>query len=588
MQTSTLRLCSVAWGHRLMLAAMGLMTGAIALGLVLVFGFAQPASAQSANGPLSFGNNFFVTGDYVVAGAQGMNTNFANDGTTTGTITIPDANPGIQPGSSSTCIINGKIKKNCVPAGADIVAAFLYWQTVEKVGQPGSGQSGFFRSYAITGAAVNSHTTVSFSFGGCTGGSTGKTVQTYRADVRGYLPQDASGNILANNTYQVRLPSVGPSAPLTLGATLVIIYRVLAPNFPLNSIVIYEGGFSNSSSPSLTMTQKVQGFYQAGNGPAPATTPISRLTHIVGGGKSNKFENVYLNNLNTPLPSLYGNGQPPFPGYYGGSTGYGWDNTTWTFPDQNGHNPVNAGDASATTKVVPTTSNQGCVSWGAVVVSTTVQNGDGDGILDVWKVPTAPHSSSTPGYCDASVNEGQCNGPGDPAWVDLPGATPGQKDVFLQLDYMCSSPSGVDKCTIGNGTDYSFDPRLTGADVMMTNAFFGNGHGIHLHINPVNPSGTTQPVHAIQERTCTDRSNDPICASVATNGLTPFPGQPGVVGWKAGFEFLKNQPLNPVLDGTTWTETQCDNNPSTCIRRFQYGRKDSYHYAVFAHAIGRP
>jgi len=544
--------------------------------LGLLFTTAQSGFAQS-DPPLTFANNFFVTGDYVVGGAQGLNTNFANDGTTTGTITIPDLNPGIQPGPSANCIINGKLKQNCVPAGADIVAAFLYWQTVEKLGQPGSGKNGFFRGYAITGAAVNSNNTVSFSFGGCTGGSTGKIIETYRADVRGYLPQDASGNILANSTYQVRLPSVGPSAPLTLGATLVIIYRVLAPNFPLNSIVIYEGGFANSSAPSLTMTQKVQGFYDA------AVNPVSRLTHIVGGGKNNKFQNVYLNDFNTPLPVLYASGQP-FPGYYS-SGGYGWDNTTWTFPDQHGHNPVNAGDASATTKVVPASSNQGCVSWGAVIVSTTVQNTDGDGILDVWKVPAVPHSL-TPGYCDASVNEGQCNGPGDPAWVDLPGAVHGQKDVFLQLDYMCSSPGGVDKCITGNGTDYSFDPRLTGADVMMTNAF--SAKGIHLHINPVNPSGTTQPVHAIQEQTCTDNSNDPICASVATNGLTPFPGQPGVVGWKAGFEFLKNQPLNPTLDGTTWTETQCDNNPSTCIRRFQYGRKDSYHYAVFSHAIGRP
>src|ERR1700674_583871 len=68
------------------------------------------ASFAQSKPPLNFGNNFFVTGDYVVGGAQGMNTNFANDGTTTGTITIPDANPGIT-GTKS------------VPTGAQIVAA---------------------------------------------------------------------------------------------------------------------------------------------------------------------------------------------------------------------------------------------------------------------------------------------------------------------------------------------------------------------------------------------------------------------------------------------------------------------------------
>jgi hypothetical protein len=565
-----------------------------ALTLILVLGLARTAAAQTNVNPLTFGNNYFVTGDYVVGGAYNMNTNMVTIGSNTytiGTINIPDANnPGITGAKS-------------VPTGAQIVAAFLYWQTVEKIGvmpgQPGSGQIGYFRplknggppapGYLITGVDLMSQNTVSFSNGGCTGGSTGKVVRTYRASVGGYLPQDPSGNILANSTYEVRLPSSGSNTPLTLGATLVIIYRVLAPNFPLNSIVIYDGPFAPGGT-LLTMTQTVQGFYQAGqNGHAAQNPPLlSRLTHIVGSGHSNKFQNVYLNNLNTPLPSPYRNGLPPFPGWYGS-----WDNTTWTFDPNQTYvkfaNPVGEDSASATTKVVPTTSNQGCVSWGAVIFSTTVKNNDNDGLLDVWKVPAAPNAN-TPGYCDASVNEGVCK-VGDASWVDLPGAVHGEKDVFLQLDYMCSSVTGPNSCDTSqvnpNFTNYSFDPRLTGAVDKMTNAFFLGG-GIHLHVNPVNPMGTTQPVHAIQEQTCMDNSNNPLCASVATNGLTPFPGQPGVVGWKAGLEFLKNQPLNPILDGTTWTETQCANNPSTCIRRFQYGRKDSYHYAVFAHAIGRP
>ncbi|MGA9805583.1 MAG: hypothetical protein WBQ46_20245, partial [Terriglobales bacterium] len=34
------------------------------------------ASFAQSTPPLNFGNNFFVTGDYLVAGAYGMNTNF--------------------------------------------------------------------------------------------------------------------------------------------------------------------------------------------------------------------------------------------------------------------------------------------------------------------------------------------------------------------------------------------------------------------------------------------------------------------------------------------------------------------------------
>ena len=89
---------------------------------------------------------------------------------------------------------------------------------------------------------------------------------------------------------------------------------------------------------------------------------------------------------------------PQFPGYYGT-----WDNPTWTFGDPafpEIANPVSVDAASATTQVVPTASNPGCVSWGAVIVRTTVNEPDGDGLLDVWKTKQ--------GYCDASINGGVC------------------------------------------------------------------------------------------------------------------------------------------------------------------------------------
>ncbi len=301
------------------------MPGAIALGLVLglvlVFAFAQSAAAQNAaaaDPPLNFGNNFHTTGDYVVAGAYGLGASFGNDGFGTGTISIPDANPGIR-GTTT------------VPRGANILAALLYWQTVEKVGvtpgQPGSGQNGFFgpvfnkvpQLYPISGVNLPSHTNTSFSNGGCSGTSTGKLVRTYRADVRGFLPLDANGNVLVDSadgvTFQVRLPNVGNNTPLTFGATLVLIYRVVSPNFPLNAITIYDGTFAPNATPNFTMSQPVQGFYQAAN------SPVSRLTHIVGAGKSNKFQAASLSGGKNGIqraaiahPSPDGNGQPAFPG----------------------------------------------------------------------------------------------------------------------------------------------------------------------------------------------------------------------------------------------------------------------------------
>ena len=61
----------------------------------------------------------------------------------------------------------------------------------------------------------------------------------------------------------------------------------------------------------------------------------------------------------------------------------------------------------ATTSIVPSSSNSGCVSWGAMILSTTVQDTDHDGLLDVWEGPNQ-------GYNDAVSGQ----------FVALPGANP--------------------------------------------------------------------------------------------------------------------------------------------------------------------
>src|SRR5262245_19685438 len=115
----------------------------ITLGLVLLFGFAQIASAQAPTPlPLSLDNNYMVTGDYVVGGWTKTGSTTIN-GTlmSTGTISIPD----------QQAYVTNMAEQ--VPAGADIVAAFLYWQTVENSGVH-SGQSGFFNTYPISGTVL--------------------------------------------------------------------------------------------------------------------------------------------------------------------------------------------------------------------------------------------------------------------------------------------------------------------------------------------------------------------------------------------------------------------------------------------------
>lgn len=531
-----------------------LTTTAVAFGLMSVLAFAQTALAQT--NPLNFGNNFFVTGDYVVAGVglrgMGNATGFA-----TGYIKMPDDNT---------------VPAGGVPDGAQVVAAYLYWQTVESSQTTYAGQHGFFGpfaapsgellgapsgGYAITGARLgNPNAPVAWSSGGCSGNAQGsKTIRTYRANVLPFLPVDSQGNVLANGSYVVRLAdsgSNGGGTPLTLGATLVIVYRIMDKNVPLNSIIIYDGTFAQSNS-SSDMDQTIQGFYDA------ADSPVAKLTEIVGNGQPNKNEYVSFNGTN--LDSPYGGGLlPPFPGYYDQGTesktgGGSWDNPTWLV---NTLVPAGSGDATAT--VTPYASNSGCVSWGAIIMSTTVQDSDNDGLLDKWE--------KNQGYCDVSLGSQYCTTPSDkknppppvddPGWVALPDAHQNQKDIYVQMDSMCR-----DSATTCDPTDSSssFVPSGT-AQGEVIQAF--NNKGITLHLIPGN---------AIPEEECTGGSSTG-CA---------FPDQPGVVGWKGGLEYIKNYPLNYP------DELSCEQAlDGPCIRRFQHGRKDSYHYALFANALGAP
>ncbi len=174
--------------------------------------------------------------------------------------------------------------------------------------------------------------------------------------------------------------------------------------------------------------------------------------------------------------------------------------------------------------------------------------------------------------------EGQCN-VGDDSWVDLSGAAPGQRDIFVQFDYMCSNKTGVDSCDT-SGVNYSFDPHLSGADMALANAFANapqplapNNKPFSVHFNN---SWKSYPKHAIQEVTCSDATNN--------GALCAFPGQPGAVAWKAGFIFLKNQ----LVHQSDWTVCDPLNLTLDCVPRFQHGRKDSYHYVLFGDRLGGP
>lgn len=509
--------------------------------LIGIFGILILATAAfpQSTPPLNIFQTYFVTGDYVVGGWQEQSSN----GTyATGLIKIPDTtlNGGKQP------VQPGVV--NTVPPGAEIVAAYLYWATVEGNQTSFAGQNASFNGFAIKGTILgNPNAPTSWSAGGCSGNSQGsKTMRTYRADVRPLLPFDTTpgsptyGQILPNTTYTAQFAdsgSNGNTQPNALGATLVIIYRVLSylQPAPLNSIVLYDGSYAPSNA-SQTMTQQIMGIYQA------ASSPVAKITHIVANGQPNKSEYVYLNSTSQPLPSLYGASVPPFPGIYGT-----WDNPTWSL-SQYGY--VKAGDPSETTMVIPSSSNSGCVSWGAIVLSSTVQDTDNDGLLDVWE--------TNQGYTD--VVSGQP--------VSLPGANPKIPDIFIEVDYL----SNMD----GKAGAYLHSHLPKQAALDKVGAAF-KAQGVNVHFDVGNVYQGLGDTYVIPFNSNSSFGGNPISEGlfVCTDGTTlcVFPNQP-VVAWKGDLLYVRDNATVPTT-----------NIP---LGNFQPGRGQSYHYMLFGHALGEP
>ena len=419
--------------------------------------------------PLSLLNNYFVTGDYASAGVTLRGTGVR--GSATGTIIIPDSttNPGVNQG---------------VPDGADIIDAFLYWETLENTTSP-SGASGTFDNYPITGQQIGSD--LPYADGAFSG-----TLRAYRADVNTYLPLGANGVRFGSGSFTVSLPDGGTALPLTEGASLVIIYRVMSPNFPLKSVVIYDG----SAIPTVSTNQNMQGFYDS------VGTVENTALFAANGVWSNNSSSVAVAGHASQFSA-----------------------------------PMNPGNAYA-----------------AVILSTPVNNSDNDGITDAWKAGPAPGDfyAGQPGYYDVKTT----------SWVPLPGAKHGQKDLFVQLDYMCGAVLSDGSCDPSQENLFP-SPDAQGNDplAMVKNAFAADGVVLHLNIG-----------NAVPESMCTDNT------STNPPQLCQFPSEPGVIGWKNSLEFSKLWPRNFASCAAG----------GDCSTRFPYGQKDSHHYVLFGHSLAIP
>ena len=235
-----------------------------------------------------------------------------------------------------------------------------------------------------------------------------------------------------------------------------------------------------------------------------------------------------------------------------------------------------------------------------MVLSTPVRDSDGDGLLDIWE-------SSAATILDPN---------GDP----LPnlramGASPNHKDLFVQIDYMQTTST----LTYGSGAAakdkpaHSHLPTPTSLkmvaeafrDAPVSNPDSVNGINVHFDVgNHYQPNQADHPAEGSAIDPFIIRANlahggRAFDETMTTTGcvrgpndppwVCQFSDYPGTVGWKSGFRFIKDMPVNAALTDDQCEALEQDGNPSTiCGRVFDRTRKDSFRYALFAHSLGAP
>src|SRR5262249_53062635 len=268
--------------------------------------------------PLPYSKGFLVTGDYVVAGVD-----------------LPKAN------ASGTITVSG------VPDNADIISAYLYWETTSSVDPAPALAAVTFRGNPLYRTDISGHAmplvpittsstaTLPGTGSNCWGSANGalRSLTMFRADVLRFLPKQLdknnewTGKRLANGSHSITLPQQGTGNVLTqsAGATLFVVYRDPQPDRiinPLRKIVVYDGVYANPQDE--TMSQTIKGFYKSS-----AVTKSAKITEIVGSGAGNPTDVLTFTGAGTPASASSKAFPNPFPAPLYSSADRGWANPTY-------------------------------------------------------------------------------------------------------------------------------------------------------------------------------------------------------------------------------------------------------------------
>src|SRR5690349_4133312 len=339
-------------------ARRGRVSGAIVSLLTMAFA-AATAQAQTPDA-LPFSKGFLLSGGYAVGSVD------------------------LNPKSAAGGFVNGTIPMSGIPADAEIVGAYVYWEMITTDVAQIDGAK--FRGLPITVVkasplALTPANAPCWSSGGGSGAT--YTMTMFRADVFHLLPiqldangkptgrrlvndTDLSTNGFGLNTVTLPNGNSGNQIPSAAGATLFVLYR--SPSQPLTKIVVYDGIYVQS--PGVAMHQTIRGFYQS------AATKAAKLTHIVGSGSPNSSERILFNG--TAIAA------DPFLGSNSAQSDRAWSSPTYDVAslmpgtDRN----VGFGEEVSTDVDHGKSSPYDCLAWAAIIFSTRVQDSDADGIPD--------------------------------------------------------------------------------------------------------------------------------------------------------------------------------------------------------------
>jgi hypothetical protein len=550
--------------------------------LIAVFVFAliagHPGVSEASGDQLTWFHTYTIPGGYAVGGVDLVPLSFGN-------------------GLRTRRIAMG----NQIPANAEILAAFLYWETMwrgpDTVLDDLRGQVKF-RGEPVT--AIKSSTQRLTP--GCRAIGNGEWLSIMRADVLRLLPSQLDENgeptgrrlvndadLAVNNlaSHTVTLPDSGifNFVPQSSGASLLVIYQDPNPAAPLTSVVVYDG--IHVQAPGADTVVTIRGLIDAQD------RSDARLTYIGGSGFTNLTDRVFVGNRRVDS----GN---PFPA--GGLlTDRAWSNPTFTLAPGT-WTPQDGGryGEQVTTRITHTAPKllYDCLSTGAVVFAARTQDRDGDGLPD---------------KLEDSV--GEMKNPSGMAYPNIHamGASSSRRDLFVEINAMWTPANTAYGASrepfVGTVVDTDGHLHMPIPAVLkqvgdeLANPPIGHepiavhfdvGPGYHSLVDPDVPSSEPSPYEStVADAYIIDASLSRGGELIKERASARFPAFPGTVSWNSAYQILASAPVGK--DGEELSEAQIDGGACLtsgsafpCRRRFDLNRHGIFHLGTYVHARGVP